>query len=79
MNASLPIEVTDDGIVIEVSPVQLLNAELPIEVTLDGIVIEVSAVQLMNAVFSILFTGNPLYVDGITNAPEIEVLVFLTE
>ena len=44
-----PIEVTESGIVIDVSPVQYKNALSPIEVTESGIVIDVSPEQTANA------------------------------
>ncbi len=40
-NASLPIDVTEEGIVTEASLTQSLNAQLPISVTELGIVTEV--------------------------------------
>ena len=42
LNAFIPMDVTDSGIVIEVNPEQFWNALYPIEVTDSGMVIEVS-------------------------------------
>ena len=52
----MPIEVTELGIVTDVSPLQLWNTPLPIEVTELGIITEVSPLQLSNAEFPIEVT-----------------------
>ena len=56
LKEKLPIDVILSGMVIEVSPPQLLNALFPIVVTLLGMVIEVSPLQLLNALFPIVVT-----------------------
>ena len=45
MKAEFPIEVTEDGMVMEVRLVQPLKAEFPMEVTDEGMVTEVRPVQ----------------------------------
>ena len=45
MNVEDPIDVTPDGMVILVRPVQPKNASFPIDVTLVGIVMSVRDVQ----------------------------------
>lgn len=49
------------------------NAELPIYVTLLGIVTPVRLEQALNALPSILVTGKPPSVDGISISPLIDV------
>ena len=51
--AEEPIEVTLEGISIEVKPLQPLKASEPIEVTLDGIEIEVKLLQSRKALLPI--------------------------
>ena len=48
VNALLPIDVTADGIVMEVRLLQLRNASFPIDVTVDGISMEVSPLHHSN-------------------------------
>ena len=59
-NAYPPIEVTELGIVTDISALQAKNAESPILVTELPIVTDVSAVQPWNALSGIVFTLFPI-------------------
>ena len=59
LNAEYPIEVTLEGIVTEVKPVQPENAEAPIEVTPSGIVTEVKPPGHATSVLPSLLQRSP--------------------
>ena len=69
LNALLPMEVTLEGIVTEVNPLQPLNAESPIVVTLEGIITVVKPEQPENAESPIVVT-----LEGIVTEVKLEQL-----
>jgi hypothetical protein len=74
-----PMEVTEDGIVIEVRPVQLWKALAPIEVTEDGIVIEVILLLFAKALAAIPVTLRFLGVPPITIEIVDGIAIFVSE
>ena len=59
LNASLPIEVTVNGIIIDGNEVQPLKVELPIEVTERGMLMVVNSLQPLNAESPIVSSPPP--------------------
>lgn len=55
-NASVPIVVTENGIMMEVKPLHPLNVQSPMLVTVEGIVTETKPLHLPNAQASMLVT-----------------------
>ena len=69
-NAPIPIDVTEDGMVIDVRFVQLLKAHVPIDVIFDDVIFTVfKLVQLWNVLFSIDVTPDGIEMDGKDSHP----------
>ena len=59
MNAFLPIDVTDAGMVIDVKLAQFWNAKIPIDVTKAGMPIDVKVLQAENALAPMVLSCEP--------------------